>query len=378
MRNTTPVFTVGLVTGGNGAETAPDRQAVSDISRVLAHYQLGIRVFDLNIADPADLPGTDMLLVINSHCADRKRRERFFAAAERLGIPRIGQSDDAYRLARDKRATSARLIDAGIPAPPNVFVAADAAPQDIDIEIRRFLAYHGPTVVVKDNLGSSSANVVVATGTTETLKHVAEIRAACGDTIVEAYVPGTEVTVPCVSLCGTTVVLTPVEIAYDGPIYDFVTKNRTLRNALHIPPRISDAAGRTVRDMARRSHEALGCKHLSRIDLRVRGTSATVLEVNGEPVLAKNDFLGRGAKHLGFTYARFVIGLLLNAPAFRAYAERVGGALGRYVAGADAFVAALTQERMATPHGNRFPPLRRTPAVQVPLPLPGRRGVVAR
>jgi hypothetical protein len=104
-----------------------------------------------------------------------------------------------------------------------------------------------------------------------------------------------------------------------------------------------------------------------------------VLEVNGEPVLTKNDFLGRSAKHLGFTYARFVIGLLLNVPSFRDYTARVGGALTSYAAATDLMVAALAQKRATRPSERPASP-QRAPIRRMPFPMPSyrRRGAIRR
>jgi D-alanine-D-alanine ligase len=348
MRGPRP-FTIGLVIGGVGAERAADRRTASDVTRTLAPYGLDMRTFDLH--GPIDhrmLAGTDTLFVINTSCGSSERRDRFFQAAARLSIGRIGQDAAAVRLARDKHATNALLTSVGIRTPRGIAIAHEMTEAEVAEVVRSAVARFGLPLIVKDRFGSSSEHVYAPRDEAEAARATRTILRACGDALIEEYVPGTEVTVPCVTLAGRTLPLAPVEISYDGPIYDFATKNRTLRNKLHVPPRLPASAIAACRNAARTAFDALGCRHLARVDLRMDGARQVVLEVNGEPVLGKNDFLARSAKHLGFTYARFITALLLNDETFRTHAERRGDALTKYVATTDAMVARLADADQAS------------------------------
>lgn len=326
---------MGVVYGGKGAENKDNLRSIRDIERVVRHYGLAHEGFDLNgRLERKRLEKADALLVVDSNCRSAVVRRGFFSAVGRLfGEDCVGQSPEAFAAARDKRETNGRLAETGLAVPENLFVKAETLDsREIRLRLADFLRRHGECAVVKDNFGSSSENVVLATGVPAVRQAVADVVAKCGQALVEQFVAGTELTVPCVTLGGEKLVLMPVEIEYPGPIYDFRVKHGFRLERSYSPPRLADAAVAVARESARIADRAVGCRSYCRVDMRIQEGRAVMIEVNGEPVLAKNDFLAEGAAACGLSYNRVIVGLLANSPAFAAYARRRGGALGRCVA----------------------------------------------
>ena len=83
------------------------------------------------------------------------------------------------------------------------------------------------------------------------------------------------------------------------------------------PGRFSEAERLAIYDAARRAHEALGLRHLSRVDLIVHPKRGVfVLEVNGNPELGAGERLPRAIEAIGADLgqvAEHVVGLALSS-----------------------------------------------------------------
>jgi D-alanine-D-alanine ligase len=337
-------FTVGLVFGGNDVENISNRQAVKDIRRVLERYSIGILEFNLNHGvKPSHIGKVGTFFVIDSNISDYNARDEFFESVTQKGIPCIGQNRRAFMVARNKDATSAALLKKGLSVSPRLFLKSKGSAELI--ELRQFVKRHGFPVVIKDNFGSSSENVLVAMSMAEVESALQHVMSDCGQALIEAYAKGVELTVLCVTLCGQKVSLMPIEIEYDRLIYDFKVKNKTMRNKLYLPPRLPKKTIDAARDCANKADRAVGCKSYSRTDMKVtiEGTTC-IIEVNGEPVLSRNDFMARSAKHLGLSYGRLIIGLMSNSEPFLAYARANNPVLFRYIESTESLVRGLECE----------------------------------
>jgi D-alanine-D-alanine ligase len=92
--------------------------------------------------------------------------------------------------------------------------------------------------------------------------------------LVESYLPGREFTV---GLLGEKRprALPPMEIIFTDhsvshPVYSYGHKKETETGVrFEVPARVDDALGREITRVARRAFEALGCRDVARIDLRL-------------------------------------------------------------------------------------------------------------
>ena len=157
-----------------------------------------------------------------------------------------------------------------------------------------------PPYVVKPNNEGSSVGIyivheaangppVLAADTPETM-------------MVEAYAPGRELT--------TTVMghraLAVTDILTDG-WYDYHAKYEQGGSRHVIPADLPDEITDACLDYARRAHEALGCRGLSRTDFRwdeARGLAGLILlETNTQPGMTPTSLSPEQAAHCGIGFA---------------------------------------------------------------------------
>ena len=210
---------------------------------------------------------------------------------EWLKIPYTHSGVLASALAMDKQRSKDLFVAAGLPVAESVLAGRAA------IEARHVMA---PPYVVKPNNEGSSVGIyivheaangppVLAADTPETM-------------MVEAYAPGRELT--------TTVMghraLAVTDILTDG-WYDYHAKYEQGGSRHVIPADLPDEITDAFLDYARRAHEALGCRGLSRTDFRwdeARGLAGLILlETNTQPGMTPTSLSPEQAAHCGIGFA---------------------------------------------------------------------------
>ncbi|WP_308915239.1 D-alanine--D-alanine ligase [Jannaschia sp. LMIT008] len=194
----------------------------------------------------------------------------------------------ASALAIDKTRTKDLFRAQGIPVPDGVIVPK-----------ARAAALHvmPPPYVVKPNDEGSSVGVYI-------VPQGANRPPALGDdmpdtVMVEAYVPGRELT--CTVLGDVALAVT--EIVTDG-WYDYDAKYAPGGSRHVIPAAIPDEVTQACRDLARRAHDALGCRSLSRTDFRwdEGGQGLLVLETNTQPGMTPTSLTPEAAAEAGIPF----------------------------------------------------------------------------
>jgi D-alanine-D-alanine ligase len=313
---------IGIIFGGTGAEELANLRAVKDFEAVAKHYNLVTRRFYLNAADfnKCSFVGVDIFFVIDSNCKDKNKKKRIIRYIKENNIPFIGQSESTISLARDKKKFSILLQSNRIHV-ANSIILKNKKFTSLDFKkYHDFITKVGYPVVVKDNFGSSSENLALCKNAEEFFAKYDLIAKNCKQVLIEQYIGGSEITNPCIKMCGENISLNPIEIIYKGKMYDYRLKNITLRNKLRIPPHINRVGVAEAKKIALRCDAFIGSGFYSRTDMKVLSGNIFVLEINGEPVLSKNDFVSRSARSLGISYPKLIIGLLCNSKVFREYA----------------------------------------------------------
>lgn len=203
---------------------------------------------------------------------------RLQAVLDLLGMPYSGSGARASMLAMDKTLAKLAFRAAGVPTPDGIAVS------DVS-ELRSVGRALPPPWVIKPSTGGSSIGVRFVDGSDADASEVEAALAVHGPLLVEAYVPGSILTVPVLDLPSAFRVLDPLEIRpTDALLYDERTKAHGLRE--YRRPSLGDAERRRVRDAAAAAHRALGCRGITRVDcIWSPDRDATVLEVNTLPGL---------------------------------------------------------------------------------------------
>lgn len=264
-------------------------------------------------------PGTvDVVFNVAEGMRGRSREAQVPALLDLCDIPYTGSDPTAMLLALDKGLAKQIVRQAGIPT-PNWFVmrtSRDEIPHDLRYPVVvKPIAEGSSKGVLAKNVAENEFDLREATGT---------IVARYPDgVIVEEFLPGREFTV---GLLGENPVriLPPMEIVFradlHNPIYTFDHKldfNDEVRYDL--PAKLDAKLLEEIERVARGAFEALGCRDVARVDLRmdVKGI-VNFIECNPLPGIApKWSDLARIAEQTGLDYAG-LIGEIL-APALRRF-----------------------------------------------------------
>jgi len=234
---------------------------------------------------------------------------------EVMGIPYTGSGVLASALAMHKEITKSLLAHHGIPVPRGMVVRAAIAGART---IRKLPAGLRWPVVVKPATQGSTIGVTIVRRASEWTEALARAHEHDPEAVVEAYVPGHEVTVGVLS----GMALPAVEIVAPGGFYDFAAKYEKGRTQYLCPAPVSREVARRVRDLALQAYAALGCEGAARVDFRVtpRGRPY-VLEVNTVPGMTETSLLPMAAAKAGIDYDTLAERILESA---LQRAERMG------------------------------------------------------
>jgi D-alanine-D-alanine ligase len=136
-----------------------------------------------------------------------------------------------------------------------------------------------------------------------------------GDRVmIEKYIPGREIQVAILE----NKAIGAIEIIPKGRFYDYEAKY-TDGMATHLMPApLTEKAHNKVLDLAKRAHDAIGCKGISRVDFRYdeEGDGEFyILEVNTHPGMTPLSLVPEIANYYGVNFAQFVESLIKEAQA---------------------------------------------------------------
>jgi D-alanine-D-alanine ligase len=209
---------------------------------------------------------------------------------EWLRIPYTHSGVLASALAMDKTRAKEAYRAAGLPVVDSVL-----APRD-EVQARHVLP---PPYVVKPNAEGSSVGVYLVP---EGANAPPRLSAEMPETVmVEAFAPGRELTV---TVMGDRA-LTVTDILTDG-WYDYDAKYKPGGSRHVVPAELPGEVFDACLDYARRAHVALGCRGVSRTDLRwdeARGLAGLVLlETNTQPGMTPTSLTPEQAAHEGMSF----------------------------------------------------------------------------
>ncbi|KAA5604575.1 D-alanine--D-alanine ligase [Roseospira marina] len=212
-----------------------------------------------------------------------------------MGLPYTHSGALASAMAMDKPTAKAAFSAAGIPVAEHVVVGPDAfADPDVEPMTR-------PYVVKPLNEGSSVDVHVVLEGVND-LERLRTAWPYGRRAMVERFIPGRELTVSVMGQGDGVRALAVTEITTRRGFYDYDAKYVT-GGSVHVLP-ADLPAGITARclDLAVRSHQALGCRGVSRADLRLDGDALYVLEVNTQPGMTATSLVPEQAAYVGISF----------------------------------------------------------------------------
>src|SRR5688572_8421436 len=168
----------------------------------------------------------------------------------------------------------------------------------------------GYPVVVKPSREGSTVGITIVKDPAGLPAAVELARKCHGQTFLEAFVPGRELSVGILD----DKVLGTVEIRPRKAFYDYQAKYLSGDTEYLVPAPISSIADAQAREQALLAYQALGCCGHSRVDLRLDPEDRPwVLEVNTLPGMTGTSLLPKIAAHAGIDYASLCEQILLGA-----------------------------------------------------------------
>ncbi len=231
---------------------------------------------------------------------------------ETVGIPYTGSGLQANALGMHKVTTKTILAAHKIPIPDGTVIKRGEKVSSR--AALRSARLHWP-VVVKPASQGSTIGVTIVRKPSQWSGALALAHRYDREAMVEAYIPGHEVTV---SLLGsgeeTPTVLPAVEIVAPNGFYDFSAKYEKGKTQYLCPAPLSAAITKQIRALALKTYQVMGCDGAIRVDFRItpRGRPY-VLEINTVPGMTETSLLPMAAAQAGIDYDELTERILQSA-----------------------------------------------------------------
>lgn len=216
-----------------------------------------------------------------------------------LGLPFTGSGVAASSLAMDK--ARAKLVMHGLRVPTPVFGVAKNVEQANEIALKIGFPVSLKPVAAGSSIGVT--RVASVTGIPDAFSTAAQF----GEVIVEKWIDGTDFFV---SVLGNKV-LPSVEVHTTSSFYDYHAKYESNENQYLCPSPHAAVKEKTLRALAYRAFQALGCEGWGRVDF-VRDDKGKfwVLEVNTIPGMTSHSLVPMSAKADGISFDELVLQIL--------------------------------------------------------------------
>ncbi|MBF0493598.1 MAG: D-alanine--D-alanine ligase [Candidatus Omnitrophica bacterium] len=212
-----------------------------------------------------------------------------------------GSDKTASNLALDKIRSKYKFVERSVSTPGFVVVKRNEKVDARNINV---------PCVVKPQFEGSSIGIAICETKDDAVKAVLATRAYDGDALVEEYIGGRELTVGILDEKALPV----VEIVPEDGYYDFHSKYLSGKTKYIVPAQLDGSISAKAQDLAIRAHKALGCKHMSRVDIRLDDKNDMyVLEVNTIPGFTEKSLLPMAAKAAGITFPELCRKILIMA-----------------------------------------------------------------
>ncbi len=217
-----------------------------------------------------------------------------------MQIPYTNSGRLASAVAMDKSMAKRVMAAAGIPVAEECIVTRAEAEQG-DVMPR-------PYVLKPLNEGSSVGVKIVRAG--DNRPPLDDLGVAPDDYIMaERFIPGREVTVAVMGDAALAV----TEITTGRDFYDYEAKYAAGGSTHVLPAPLSRALYERAMELSLTAHRALGCRGVSRADLRLDGDAFTMLEVNTQPGLTPTSLVPEQAAHVGMPFNDLILWMVEHA-----------------------------------------------------------------
>jgi D-alanine-D-alanine ligase len=298
--------------GGQSAERDVSLRTGAAVHRSLVHRGYDAVAIDVGPMLAQDLRDQKIDLVFLALHGPGGEDGAIQGFLETLRIPYSGSGIQASAIGMHKVTTKTLLVSSRVPVPAGTVVKRDEKVSSATVMRAAKLRW---PVVVKPASQGSTIGVTIVRKSAQWRDALALAHRYDVDAMVEAYIPGHEVTV---SIIGrrhfAPLVLPAVEIVAPGGFYDFAAKYEKKTTQYLCPAPLTASVTRQIQELALRTYEVLDCEGAARVDFRItpRGR-AVVLEINTAPGMTETSLLPLAAARAGIGYEELTERILESA-----------------------------------------------------------------
>ena len=231
------------------------------------------------------------------------------------GVPFVGAGAEAARLAWLKPVAKTVVARAGVATPASVTLPTETFKELGAVSVLEALgdALTAP-LVVKPAEGGSAQGVSYVDVMEDLPRALVNAYTYNDVALIERRVNGIEIAVTVLDTGAGSTALPAVEIVPRNGVYSFEARYNAGETSFFTPARLTDAAAQQAADAAVAAHDALGLRHLSRVDLIVDADGAPwFLEANVLPGLTETSLVPLAIEEAGFDLGAVYVGLAEQA-----------------------------------------------------------------
>lgn len=211
------------------------------------------------------------------------------ALLEMLGIPYVGSTADASRIAWNKPVAKSLVERAGVVTPRSITLSRDAF-RELGAEsvLETVTETFGVPLIVKPAQGGSAQGVSWVDSPEDLRKAMVHAFTYSDVALIEQRIIGVEVCVPIIDTGDGPRAIPAVEIEPISGHYDFEARYTAGATRFYTPPRLEEGVQKTVSDLALTVFDALGLRDLARVDFIIDSdNTAWFLEASTMPGLTE-------------------------------------------------------------------------------------------
>ena len=209
------------------------------------------------------------------------------------GIPFVGATGASAKLAWDKSVAKTLVERAGLKSPDSITLPRETF-KELDAESVLKLVSKSMTlpVVVKPARSGSAQGVTIVKKQDQLNQAMIDAYVYCDVAIIEDFVDGTELAVGVIDLGSGPIALPAVEIKPRSGHFGFEERYIAGETDYFVPARLTKTVAAKAAKMAVAAHQALGLRHLSRVDMIIDAKGVPwFLEANVLPGLTETSLL---------------------------------------------------------------------------------------
>lgn len=229
-----------------------------------------------------------------------------------IGLKYVGSDGESSRMTFDKATAHTIAKAAGLTVPRQAALSQNTFRElGAGTVMRAIVDNFSLPLIVKPARSGSALGVTKINDLSEMPAAMVAAYAYGPKVVVEQFIEGTEVAVTVIDEGDGPVALPPVEIRAPGGVYDFEARYTAGATRFITPAHLPDDVLARVRDAAVAAHNALGLRHLSRIDIIVMPDGVPVfIEPNVAPGMTETSLaplaFEAGGRTVGDVFSKLV------------------------------------------------------------------------